>query len=98
VFNRWKLLSRSLLKKCCAFDHFYLPNNVIVNHYDLQRLILMGPNRSPKFVYLYTLFTTLLLGSTCYCFKWFLVLRYTLFMIMLLLSICYLLFMTRSLC
>jgi hypothetical protein len=31
----------------CAFDHFYLPNNVLVNHYELHRLCLMGPNRSP---------------------------------------------------
>jgi hypothetical protein len=39
--------NRSSLKASCALDHFYLPNNVHVNHYDLQRLILMGPNRSP---------------------------------------------------
>jgi hypothetical protein len=82
----------------CALDHFYLPNNVPFNHYDLHRLILMGPNRSPQFSYLYTLFTTKLLGSTYYCFIWFWVLRYTLFMIMFLLQMCYLLFMTRSLC
>jgi hypothetical protein len=97
VFSRWKILSRSSLKASCALDHFYLPNNVPINHYDLHRLILMGPNRSPQFGYLYTLFITELLGSTQYCFMWFWVLRYTLFMIMLLLSICYLLFMTRSL-
>jgi hypothetical protein len=48
-------------------NHFYLPNNVPVNHYDLHRLILMGPNWSPQFGYLYTLFTTKL-GSTYYCF------------------------------
>jgi hypothetical protein len=71
VFSRWKLLSRSSLKASCALDHFYLPNNVPVNHYDLHRLILMGPNRLPQFSYLYTLFTTELLGSTCYCFMWF---------------------------
>jgi hypothetical protein len=29
---------------------------LIIN--DLHRLILMGPNRSPQFGYLYTLFTT----------------------------------------
>jgi hypothetical protein len=98
VLSRWKLLSRSSLKASCALDHFYLPNNVHVNHYDLYSFILMEPNRSPQFGYLYTLFTTELLGSTYYCFMWFWVLRYTLFMIMLLLSICYLLFMTRSLC
>jgi hypothetical protein len=34
-------------------------------------------------VIIVTLFTTELLGSTCYCFMWFWVLRYTLFMIML---------------
>jgi hypothetical protein len=98
VFRRWRLLSRSSLKASCALDHFYLPNNVPVNHYDLHRLILMGPNRSSLLGYLYTLFTTELLGSTCYCFMWFWVLRYTIFMIMLLLSVCYLLFMIRSLC
>jgi hypothetical protein len=58
----------------------------------------MGPNKSPQFGYLYTLFTTELLGSTSYRLMWFWVLRYTLFIIMLLLSICYLLFMTRLLC
>jgi hypothetical protein len=51
------------LKASCALDHFYLPNNVHVNHYDLHRLILMGPNRSPQFGYLYMFFTTELLGS-----------------------------------
>jgi hypothetical protein len=58
VFSRWSLLSRSSLKASCALDYFYLPNIVPVNHYDLHRLILMGPNRSPQFDYLYTLFTT----------------------------------------
>jgi hypothetical protein len=89
VLCMWKLLNRSSLKASCSLDHFYLPNNVPVNHYDLPRLILMGPNRSPQFGYLYNLFTTELLGSNYYCFMWFWVLRYTLFMIMLLLSICY---------
>jgi hypothetical protein len=42
-----RLLSRSSLKASCALDHFYLPNNVPFNHYDLHRLILMGPNRLP---------------------------------------------------
>ena len=56
------------MKASCALDHSYLPNNVSVNHYDLYRLILMGPNRSPQFGYLSTLFTTELLGSTCYLF------------------------------
>jgi hypothetical protein len=39
----WNLESQA----SCALDHFYLPNNVHVNHYDLHRLILMGPNRLP---------------------------------------------------
>jgi hypothetical protein len=38
-------------------------------------LILMGPNRSPQFGYLYTLFTTELLGSTYYFFMWFWVIK-----------------------
>jgi hypothetical protein len=55
VLSGWKILSRSSLKASCALDHFYLTNNVPVNYYDLHRLILMGPNRSPQFGYLYTL-------------------------------------------
>jgi hypothetical protein len=47
VLNNWKILCKSSLKASCALDHFSLPNNVPVNHYDLHRLILMGPNRSP---------------------------------------------------
>jgi hypothetical protein len=31
----------------CALDHFFLPIHVLINHNDLHRLILMGPNRSP---------------------------------------------------
>jgi hypothetical protein len=31
----------------CALDHFFLPNHVLINHNDLHRLILMGPNRIP---------------------------------------------------
>jgi hypothetical protein len=31
----------------CALDHFFLPNHVLINHNDLHRLILMGPNRLP---------------------------------------------------
>jgi hypothetical protein len=38
-------------------------------------LILMGPNRSPEFGHLYTLFTLKLLGSLCYCHILFWVLR-----------------------
>jgi hypothetical protein len=82
----------------CALDHLFLPNHVLINHNDLHRLILMGPNRLPYFGYLYTLFTTEFLDNTCYCFMWFWVRRYTLFMILPLLSACYLLFMIRSLC
>jgi hypothetical protein len=48
VFSRWRLMSRSSLKASCAHDHYYLPNNVSFNHYDLHRLILMGPNRLPS--------------------------------------------------
>jgi hypothetical protein len=66
VLSMWKIQSRSSSKASCALDHFYLSNNVLVNHYDPHRLILMGPNRSPRFDYLYTLFTTKLLGSTYY--------------------------------
>jgi hypothetical protein len=46
-FSRWRLLSRRLLKVSCAFDHFLLSNHVLINHNDLHRLILMGPNRLP---------------------------------------------------
>jgi hypothetical protein len=53
VLSRWKILTMSSLKVNCALDHFYLPNNVPVNHYDLHRLILMVPNRSPQFGYLF---------------------------------------------
>jgi hypothetical protein len=30
-----------------AIDHFFLPSHVLINHNDLHRLILMGPNRLP---------------------------------------------------
>jgi hypothetical protein len=30
-----------------ALDHFFLPTHVLINHNDLYRLILMGPNRLP---------------------------------------------------
>ena len=33
----------------CALDHFFLPTHVLINHNDLHRLILMGPNRLPQF-------------------------------------------------
>jgi hypothetical protein len=46
----------------CALDHFFLPSHVLINHNDLHRLILMGPNRLPQFDYLYTLITTTLFG------------------------------------
>jgi hypothetical protein len=39
----WNLESHA----SCVLDHFYLPNNVPINHYDLHRLILMGSNRLP---------------------------------------------------
>jgi hypothetical protein len=31
----------------CVLDHFFLPSHVLINHNDLHRLILMGPNRLP---------------------------------------------------
>jgi hypothetical protein len=31
----------------CALDHLFLPNHVLINHNDLHRLILKGPNRLP---------------------------------------------------
>jgi hypothetical protein len=34
-------------KASCALDHSPLPNNVLINHCAMLRLILMGPNRSP---------------------------------------------------
>jgi hypothetical protein len=54
----WNLKSQA----SCALDHFFLPTHVLINHNDLHRLILMGPNRLPQFDYLYTLFTTELFG------------------------------------
>jgi hypothetical protein len=39
----WNLKSQA----SCALDHFFLPTHVLINHNDLHRLILMGPNRSP---------------------------------------------------
>jgi hypothetical protein len=39
----WNLKSQA----SCALDHFFLPNHVLINHNDLHRLILMGPNRLP---------------------------------------------------
>jgi hypothetical protein len=57
-----RLLSRSSLKASCALDHFFLPSHVLINHNDLHRLILIGPNMLPQFDYLYTLITTELFG------------------------------------
>jgi hypothetical protein len=39
----WNLKSQA----SCAFNHFFLPTHVLINHNDLHRLILMGPNRLP---------------------------------------------------
>ena len=39
----WNLESQA----SCALDHFFLPTHVLINHDDLHRLILMGPNRLP---------------------------------------------------
>jgi hypothetical protein len=39
----WNLKSQA----SCALDHFFLPSHVLINHNDLHRLNLMGPNRLP---------------------------------------------------
>jgi hypothetical protein len=39
----WNLKSQA----SCALDHLFLPSHVLINHNDLHRLILMGPNRLP---------------------------------------------------
>jgi hypothetical protein len=39
----WNLKSQA----SCALDHFFLPIHVLINHNDMHRLILMGPNRLP---------------------------------------------------
>jgi hypothetical protein len=44
----WNLES----KASCALDHFSLPNNVLVNHYDMLRLILWDLIGFPRLVYL----------------------------------------------
>jgi hypothetical protein len=37
-----EILSRSSLKASCALDHFYLPNNVLYNHFGMFRLNFYG--------------------------------------------------------
>jgi hypothetical protein len=39
----WNLKSQA----SCALDHLSLLSHVLINHNDLHRLILMGPNRLP---------------------------------------------------
>jgi hypothetical protein len=40
----WNLKSQA----SCALDNFFfLPTHILINHNDLHRLILMGPNRLP---------------------------------------------------
>jgi hypothetical protein len=39
----WNLKSQA----SCALDHFFLPSHVLINHNDLRKLILLGPNRLP---------------------------------------------------
>jgi hypothetical protein len=39
----WNLKSQA----SCALDHFFLPNHILINHIDMYRLTLMGPNRLP---------------------------------------------------
>jgi hypothetical protein len=41
--GNWNLKSQA----SCALDHVFLPSHVLINHNDLHRLILMGPNRLP---------------------------------------------------
>jgi hypothetical protein len=31
----------------CALDYFFLTSHVLINHNDLHKLILMGPNSLP---------------------------------------------------
>ena len=64
--------------------------------YSCIGLILMGPNRSPQFGYVVTLFTPESFGQFCYCFYMVLalILHYVRVPIILLF---YLLFMSRSL-
>jgi hypothetical protein len=42
VFSRFLLLFRSSLKAICALDHFYLPNNILYNHFGMLRLNFDG--------------------------------------------------------
>jgi hypothetical protein len=56
--STWNLKSQA----SCALDHFFLPSYVLINHNNLHRLILMGPNRLPQFDYLYALISTELFG------------------------------------
>jgi hypothetical protein len=46
-WSTWNLKS----KASCALDHFSLPNNVLVNHYDMLRLIWWDLIGFPSFVY-----------------------------------------------
>jgi hypothetical protein len=39
----WNLKSQA----SCALNHIFLPKHVLINHNDLHKLILMGPNRLP---------------------------------------------------
>jgi hypothetical protein len=48
VFSRRKLLSRSSLKASCALNHFYLPNNVLYNHFGMHRLNFDGTHLKGK--------------------------------------------------
>jgi hypothetical protein len=90
----WNLKSQT----SCALDHFFLPSHVLINHNDKHMLILMGPNRLPYFDYLYTLFTTEFLGSTCYCFYVVLGIEIHIIHDYTFIISCYLLFMLRLLC
>ena len=57
----WNLKSQA----SCALDHFFLPSHVLINHNDLHRLILMGPNRLPSLIIFIPCSPLNFLGSTC---------------------------------
>jgi hypothetical protein len=76
----------------------FLPSHVLINHNDLHRLILMGPNRLSSFGYLFPCFTTVYFWVV-------LLLLYVVLGMEIYITHCYtfvisyyLLFMIRSLC
>jgi hypothetical protein len=80
----WNLKSQASY----ALDHFFLPTHVLINHNDLHRLILMGPNRLLVWLSLYLVYHWtfwVVLASALCGFGY----EDTLFMITLLLSVYY---------